>query len=53
MENNKEILFLKPQLKDVVWGGSKLRDEFGYEGAGENTENAGGSAPTPTGTMRS
>lgn len=33
----KEIIFLKPQLKDVVWGGNKLRDEFGYEGAGDNT----------------
>ena len=36
MAENREILFLKPQLKDVVWGGSKLRDEFGYA-AGDST----------------
>ena len=29
MENAKEILFLQPCMKDVVWGGKKLRDEFG------------------------
>lgn len=49
MENNKEILFLKPQLKDVVWGGSKLRDEFGYEGAGENTGECWGISAHPNG----
>ena len=49
MENNKEIIFLKPQLKDVVWGGSKLRDEFGYEGAGENTGECWGISAHPNG----
>ena len=32
-----DILFFDPCLKDVVWGGSKLRDEFHYEGATDST----------------
>jgi hypothetical protein len=47
---NKEILFLNPCLKDVVWGGKKLRDEFHYEGAGDST-GAGVSVRIPTGTI--
>ena len=27
----KELLFMKPVFKEAVWGGKKLRDEFGYE----------------------
>ena len=45
----KEILFLKPQLKDVVWGGNKLRDEFGYEGAGDATGECWGISAHPNG----
>lgn len=45
----KEILFLKPQLKDVVWGGEKLRDEFGYEGAGDSTGECWGISAHPNG----
>ena len=47
--SKKEILFLKPQLKDVVWGGNKLRDEFGYEGAGDNTGECWGISAHPNG----
>ncbi len=32
-----DIIFFKPVMKDVVWGGTKLRDEFHYEGAGDST----------------
>ncbi len=46
---SKEILFLKPQLKDVVWGGNKLRDEFGYEGAGDSTGECWGISAHPNG----
>lgn len=46
---SKEIIFLKPQLKDVVWGGNKLRDEFGYEGAGDNTGECWGISAHPNG----
>lgn len=49
MMNNKEILFLKPHLKDVVWGGNKLRDEFGYEGAGAATGECWGISAHPNG----
>lgn len=45
----KEIIFLKPQLKDVVWGGEKLRDEFGYEGAGDSTGECWGISAHPNG----
>lgn len=46
---SKEIIFLKPQLKDVVWGGNKLRDEFGYEGAGDSTGECWGISAHPNG----
>ncbi len=49
MEQDREIIFLKPQLKDVVWGGSKLRDEFGYEGAGGSTGECWGISAHPNG----
>lgn len=45
----REILFLKPHLKDVVWGGNKLRDEFGYEGAGDSTGECWGISAHPNG----
>ena len=48
MEENREILFLKPQLKDVVWGGNKLRDEFGYA-AGDSTGECWGISAHPNG----
>lgn len=49
MQNMREILFLQPHLKDVVWGGSKLRDEFGYEGAGDSTGECWGISAHPNG----
>ena len=27
----KDILFLKPVFKSVIWGGTRLRDDFGYD----------------------
>ena len=33
----KELLFMKPVFKEAVWGGKKLRDEFGYEIPGDST----------------
>lgn len=49
MQSAREILFLQPHLKDVVWGGSKLRDEFGYEGAGDSTGECWGISAHPNG----
>ncbi len=36
-QQNTSILFLEPVMKQMVWGGSRLRDEFGYEIPGEDT----------------
>ena len=27
----KEILFLEPVFKEMIWGGSRLSEDFGYE----------------------
>lgn len=32
-----ELLFLNPVLKDKIWGGTRLRDDFGYELPSETT----------------
>ncbi|MDD6762970.1 MAG: class I mannose-6-phosphate isomerase [Clostridiales bacterium] len=34
---NKEILFLEPVFKQMIWGGNKLRTDFGYDIPGDNT----------------
>lgn len=52
MENNREILFFEPCLKDVVWGGSRLRDEFGYKGAGDSTGECWGISAHPHGDCK-
>ena len=26
-----ELLFMEPVFKEAIWGGTKLRDVFGYE----------------------
>lgn len=36
----KEILFMEPVLKEMIWGGNRLRDEFSYKGAGNKTGEA-------------
>lgn len=33
----KEILFLNPVFKQMIWGGNRMRSEFGYDIPGENT----------------
>ena len=35
--NMKELLFMKPVFKEAVWGGRKLRDDFGYEIPSDST----------------
>lgn len=32
-----ELLFLEPVFKEAIWGGTKLREVFGYEIPGNNT----------------
>ncbi|MBR3103105.1 MAG: class I mannose-6-phosphate isomerase [Lachnospiraceae bacterium] len=37
MKENKELIFLKPVLKERIWGGSRLRTEWGYESDRQGT----------------
>lgn len=32
-----ELLWMEPVMKQMIWGGNRLRTEFGYEIPGENT----------------
>lgn len=34
---NEELIFLEPVLKKTIWGGNRLKKEFGYENANDNT----------------
>ena len=34
---NLQILYMEPVMKQMVWGGSRLRDEFGYQIPGDDT----------------
>lgn len=36
----RELLFLEPVFKEMIWGGNKMRSEFGYEIPGEDTGEA-------------
>lgn len=31
LDGNKEILFISPVFKEAIWGGDRLRSEWGYE----------------------
>lgn len=32
-----ELLFMKPVFKQMIWGGNRMRDEYGYDIPGEDT----------------
>lgn len=34
---DREIIFLKPVFKEMIWGGNRLRTDFGYDIPGEHT----------------
>ena len=36
-----EPLFLNSVMQEKIWGGTKLRDEFGYDIPSEKSENIG------------
>lgn len=36
----REQLFLEPVFKEMIWGGNRMREEFGYKIPGENTGEA-------------
>ncbi len=44
-----EILFLRPCMKDTLWGGKILRQEYGYEEAGDSTGECWGISAHPKG----
>lgn len=51
-KQEKPILFLEPIFKQMIWGGNKLREKFGYHIPGENTGECWGIAAHSTGDCR-
>lgn len=45
----KELFFLSPIVKRTIWGGSRLKTEFGYEQADEQTGECWGISAHPNG----
>lgn len=45
----EELLFLDPVCTENIWGGSRLKDEFGYGGAGAHTGECWGISAHPAG----
>lgn len=45
----KEILFLEPVCKENIWGGRRLKQEFHYSSAGEQTGECWGISAHPNG----
>lgn len=43
------LLFLKPQFKEKIWGGNKLKEQFGYEFSEENMGEVWGISAHPQG----
>ena len=33
----REVIFLEPVFKEMIWGGTRLREDFGYEIPGDHT----------------
>ena len=52
MDLKKELIFLKPCFKNVVWGGNRLKEEFGYEEAGDSTGECWGISAHPHGDCK-
>lgn len=46
---NKNIIFLQPVFKEMIWGGNRLRTDFGYEIPCENTGECWAIAAHPNG----
>lgn len=45
----KEILFMEPVLKEMIWGGDRLKGEFGYSNATDKTGEAWAVSAHPNG----
>lgn len=48
-KSKKPILFLEPVFKQMIWGGNRLREKYGYHIPSENTGECWGIAAHPTG----
>lgn len=48
-QSNKEILFLNPVCTHNIWGGTKLREEFGYPVQGDDIGECWGISAHPNG----
>lgn len=48
-QSNKEILFLNPVCTHNIWGGTKLREEFGYPAEGDDIGECWGISAHPNG----
>lgn len=51
-ENTKTILFLEPVFKQMIWGGDRLRTDFGYPIPGDDTGECWGISAHPHGDTR-
>lgn len=49
MSDNREIIFLKPYFSHTIWGGTKLRDVFGYDEEGDDIGECWGISALPQG----
>lgn len=47
----REIMFLEPVFKETIWGGRRLKEEFGYQVDGENVGECWGIAAHPNGDV--
>lgn len=46
---NRELLFLQPVFKEMIWGGNRLNTVFGYDIPGEDTGECWGISAHPNG----
>ncbi len=49
MAEEKTILFLEPVFKEMIWGGNRLKSDFGYKIPGEDTGECWGISAHPNG----
>ena len=48
-EKKRPILFMKPEFKEMIWGGSRLGTDFGYDIPGDDTGECWGISAHPNG----
>lgn len=48
-QTQQQVLFLKPELKENIWGGSRLKTDYGYEIPSDHTGECWGISAHPNG----